>query len=119
MVDNETIAKLQKALEDKKESLEKELSAFAVKDPNLKDDWDSKSPRIPGAGIEGAADEVEEYGNRISIEHSLELQLKAVHEALERIEKGTYGTCLNCNAQISQERLEASLEAAHCAECKK
>ena len=61
---------------------------------------------------------MEEYENKVSIEHSLELQLKAVNEALERIEKGTYGTCINCNKEISTERLEASPEAIACLDCK-
>ena len=107
-----------KVLEAKKANLEKELSAFASKDPVVKDDWDSIYPRITEGGLEGAADEVEQYENTISIEHALELQLKAVNEALERLEKGTYGNCEQCTKPISKERLEISPEAAACSECK-
>ena len=34
-------------------------------------------------------------------------QLREVEEALERIEAGTYGTCVACGREIAEERLEA------------
>tara|TARA_B100001971_G_C18196424_1_gene541754 strand:- start:1068 stop:1421 length:354 start_codon:yes stop_codon:yes gene_type:complete len=117
-MNEELVATLKENLQNKKTNLEKELSAFATKDPDTKDDWDSKYPRIPQASAEEAADEVEEYENRISVEHTLELQLKAVNEALESIDKGTYGKCTKCQADISEERLKASPESILCQECK-
>jgi RNA polymerase-binding transcription factor DksA len=123
-MDKETIDSFQKTLQLKKEALEKERSSFATKDPNLKGDWDTKYPRIPEGNIEEAASEVEEYSTSLPIEHSLELQLKAVNAALERIQKaaegeprqgrGTYGVCENCGKEISQERLAAFPEAKTC-----
>lgn len=44
-------------------------------------------------------------------------ELKAIEAALERIEKGTYGTCVRCGGEISAERLEAVPHAALCREC--
>ena len=106
-------------LEKKKGNLEKELSSFATKDPKVENDWDTKYPRIAQADDSGVANEVEEYGNKVPVEHSLELQLKAVNEALNSIEQGTYGKCLKCNTEISQERLTASPETTTCTECTK
>lgn len=40
-----------------------------------------------------------------------------VREALQRIENGTYGYCVNCGRRISDERLEARPEAALCLQC--
>ncbi|MBI2641996.1 MAG: TraR/DksA C4-type zinc finger protein [Candidatus Wildermuthbacteria bacterium] len=108
-----------KLLLEKKQNLEKELSQFATKDPKLKGDWDSKYPRIPEAGLEGAAGEVEEYSTSLPIEHNLELQLQDVDLALQKIEKGTYGKCENCSIEISKERLQALPEARFCKECAK
>ncbi len=41
-----------------------------------------------------------------------------IDEALDRIEKGTYGNCQNCGKPISPERLEAVPHARLCIECK-
>lgn len=43
-------------------------------------------------------------------------QRTQVKEALERIEAGTYGTCIDCGKQLSDERLDARPEAARCVE---
>ena len=39
-------------------------------------------------------------------------------QALERIEKGTYGICRECGNPISEARLEAVPHASMCIECK-
>ncbi|HZX50081.1 MAG TPA: hypothetical protein VFE94_02915 [Candidatus Paceibacterota bacterium] len=112
------IGELKTRLEKEKERLESELASFATKDPNVKGDWDSKYPRIPGSNLEEAADEVEEYSTRLHLEHSLETKLKDINDALDRIEKGTWGTCQNCGNPIATERLQISPEAATCGKCK-
>ena len=38
--------------------------------------------------------------------------------ALERIEKGEFGNCINCGAEISRDRLEAVPHVRLCIECK-
>ncbi|NIA30939.1 MAG: TraR/DksA family transcriptional regulator [Actinobacteria bacterium] len=38
--------------------------------------------------------------------------------ALERIEKGEFGSCINCGKEINPERLEAVPHARLCIECK-
>jgi DnaK suppressor protein len=45
--------------------------------------------------------------------------LADIDAALARIENGTYGTCVNCSAQIPPERLEAMPWATLCIECKR
>jgi DnaK suppressor protein len=44
--------------------------------------------------------------------------LLALEDALKRIERGTYGTCEDCNAKIPPRRLQAFLAAKLCVECK-
>jgi DnaK suppressor protein len=110
-------AALKKQLQTKKQQLEEELGRFATKDPNLKDDWDTKYPRVPQGNLEEAADEVTEYSTNLHVEFSLETQLKAVTNALERMEKGAYGNCEKCGNAISAERLSVSPEASRCATC--
>lgn len=43
--------------------------------------------------------------------------LEEINEALERIQKGTYGLCLNCRRQISKRRLQAIPWARYCVPC--
>jgi RNA polymerase-binding protein DksA len=58
-----------------------------------------------------------EIGNTLE-EHDERL-LEAIDAALQRIEDGTYGKCVNCGAQIPEERLEAMPWATLCIECKR
>lgn len=44
-------------------------------------------------------------------------QLLMVREALDRIEKRTYGECLNCGEQVERKRLEAVPWARLCIKC--
>jgi RNA polymerase-binding protein DksA len=44
--------------------------------------------------------------------------LHHLNEALERIEKGTYGKCRTCGGPISKKRLEAVPNATQCISCK-
>jgi DnaK suppressor protein len=58
-----------------------------------------------------------EIGN--TLEASDGRLLAAIDSALARIEDGTYGTCVNCGAQIAPERLEAMPWATLCIDCKR
>src|SRR6266516_1574338 len=44
--------------------------------------------------------------------------LLRIDEALNRIDDGTYGFCLNCGTQMSDKRLAAVPWAPHCVDCK-
>lgn len=44
-------------------------------------------------------------------------QLRAVQDALQRIEHGTYGTCADCGSAIPEGRLDARPEASRCVKC--
>lgn len=44
-------------------------------------------------------------------------ELKAIDAALQRIEDGSFGTCVKCGEAISADRLEAVPHAALCREC--
>ena len=54
-----------------------------------------------------------------SLEENSEHVLGAVNEALERIENGTFGTCVRCGKQIAEERLEAIPYATRCIDCQR
>ncbi|MDP2736100.1 MAG: TraR/DksA C4-type zinc finger protein [bacterium] len=116
-MNNEATEQVKQKLEERKKNLEKELSGFAVKDPDVQGDWDTKYPRTQEGGLEEAAGEVEEYSTKLHIEFSLENQLKEVNAALGRIVKGTWGICEKCGKEIAEERLLAMPESRYCTEC--
>lgn len=43
--------------------------------------------------------------------------LQQIDEALNRIRNNTFGTCLNCETELQQKRLEAVPWASHCTVC--
>ncbi len=54
-----------------------------------------------------------------TLEENSEHVLAAIEAALQRIEDGTYGTCVNCGQEIAEERLAAIPWATHCIDCKR
>ena len=114
---------LEKKLEEQEVSIETELKKFAKEDKKLKGDWDTKYPKFnSGVGsqaLEDAADQVEEYVTLLPIEHNLELRLRDINLALEKIKKGKYGKCEKCGKNIKEERLKVYPEARVCSKCSK
>lgn len=47
----------------------------------------------------------------------LESQLASIRAALQRVQEGTYGVCLECGAAIAPQRLEFAPEAPYCVTC--
>ncbi len=131
------LQKLKAKLEREKTIIEEQLNRFAKKDEKLKGDWDTRFPHwdgeAGGAGLEKAADEVEEYEARLPVEYSLELKLKNIDLALEKIrtspsartlntshfKKGKYGMCEKCGKKIAEQRLKIYPEARICLKCRK
>lgn len=112
---------LKEKLEEQKESLEKELGRFARKDEKLKGDWDTKFPKTNGgsggAALEDAADQVTEYANLLPVEYDMELRLRDIDKALDKIKEGKYGKCEKCDKSILEERLKIYPEATSCGKC--
>lgn len=113
-MDKKLIEELKNKLEQEKESIQKELENFAQKDENLKGNWETKYPNREDGDKEEEADEAQEYDNMISVEHNLELRLKNVDSALDKIKKGSYGLCEVCGMEIEEARLKAMPEAKFC-----
>jgi RNA polymerase-binding protein DksA len=54
-----------------------------------------------------------------TLEENAENLLRAIDQALERIENGTYGKCERCGREIAEERLEAIPHATRCIDCQR
>jgi RNA polymerase-binding transcription factor DksA len=116
MLDQKTLDELKTALEKERDLLTKELETIATPDPNLKGDWDIKheeweedqitSEEELQSGV--SVNEVDEDMKNKALSDHLELQLKEVNDALERMEKRTYGICEVCQKEIPIERLKAN-----------
>jgi DnaK suppressor protein len=83
---------------------------------------DETGELVSGSADQHMADTATETVDR-EIGHTLEASdgrlLAAIDAALARIEAGTYGTCVNCGAQIPPERLKAMPWATLCIDCKR
>lgn len=115
------IEKLKEKLIEERQLIEDELSAFAHKDPIVKNDWDTDFPSFGDhrAEQDENADEVEEYENELPVEYSLETKLQKIDDALDKIDAGNYGNCETCGKPIETERLEAEPSARNHVECEK
>lgn len=105
------IKKIKAQLDEEKNRLERELGQLTDKEgrdfPQYGDDMDEN------------AFEVQDFTSAITIEATLESELKDVKKALKQIEDGTYGVCGYCNSPIEEKRLEARPTSTSCVACKK
>ena len=73
--------------------------------------------------IEKSADELDEIEGAVAREiaiRNLDREsglLREIRSALRRIDEGTFGTCLHCEEEISQRRLQAVPWAGLCLQC--
>ena len=113
-MDNTFINECKALLEKERKLLVEELTTIADPDPAMKGDWHARFPKFEvvetssSSGREIEQDEIEEYEMRLAEEQSLESRLLEVSKALERIQKGTYGTCKKCGKAIPIDRLKAN-----------
>lgn len=119
MIDYSIIYELKKALQEEHARLVAQLKEIARPDPQMKGDWDAAYPQFEPAetGSHGSReieeDEVEEYEVQLEAEHTLESRLLAITNALERIQKETYGACVKCGKELSLEQLKANPAAEY------
>jgi len=117
-MDKKTLETIRKKLEEEKARLEKGLSSFANKDSRIQGNYRSQFPQFGDKEDENAA-EVAIYNDRLSLEHTLEKQLRDVNKALSSIAGGTYGICIHCGKSIEEERLKIRPNSSSCVSCKK
>jgi DnaK suppressor protein len=108
------IANAKKALKGEREQLIHQLDELgAAESGDLRSDIDF------GGSFADAASVTAERTEVLGLVESLKSQLDDVDSALAHIEAGTYGTCDNCGADISPDRLEFRPASILCIDCKK
>ncbi len=120
MLTEEQIKQFKERLLEEKERIEDELAGIVEKKSQGKGDFEVKYPDFREGEdvveLDEEADEVEEYATELSLEATLKDRLDAINKALDKIEKGTYGKCEVCGADIPIGRLNANPEALTCIE---
>ena len=117
-MEKDTLDAVKKNLEAELVRLEAELSGIANKDSKIEDNYKSKFPQF-GNDEDENANEVAEYSDRLSIEHTLEKELRDVKKALTNLNDGSYGVCKHCKDPIEPERLNIRPTSSSCVDCKK
>ncbi len=108
-------AHYQEKLEEEKQKLEEEMQSVGRKNPNVPGDYEPMgSTRGAEADEIDQADVIASFENNEGILRDLEARYDVVLSALERIEKGTYGTCIVSGEKIEADRLDADPAATTC-----
>ena len=107
-------------LVEKRRGVMETLEYFQKENPGSLED--ETGELVSGSADQHMADTATDTVDR-EIDYTLEASdgrlLAAIDTALARIEAGTYGTCVNCGAQIPPERLEAMPWSTLCIDCKR
>ncbi|KKS96671.1 MAG: TraR/DksA family transcriptional regulator [Candidatus Gottesmanbacteria bacterium GW2011_GWA2_43_14] len=97
-----------------KSKIEQRLSSLKLQDP-----FSDPDRLNDNAASDTDAKEESSHERMEALEKVLKSQLEEINLALERINKGTYGKCLNCGKTISPERLAIKPSARYCVDCER
>lgn len=112
-----TIAEIEKTLLAQKNRLEHDLGELSRPDDHESDNASTKFPEY-GDKPDENAQEIADYTTNLAAERVLEKSLEDIESALGRIKKGTYGVCKYCGNPIPEKRLIARPTASSCVACK-
>jgi len=108
MMTEENIKELKAKLEATKLDLETETKGLDEA-PDFGSDVDSDDEEV---------EETEALGTNLGTRDILNRRLTNVMSALQKIEKGTYGTCEQCEKEIELKLLQVDPESRLCKACK-
>ncbi len=112
-----TIAEIETTLLTQKKQIQKKLNELSRTDNHEADNLTAKFPEY-GDKPDENAQEITDYSTDVATEKVLEKSLEDIEKTLERIKKGTYGTCKYCGNLIAEKRLLARPTASSCISCK-
>jgi len=113
-LDAETIEKIKTDLLNRKKQIMDEMDQIAG------DKNGNNKVKFPDYGTKSDenAQEIDEYTTNLATEKVLDSSLRDINSALDRIEKGNYGTCKYCKQSIGKKRMLARPVASTCVSCK-
>lgn len=115
-IDKKTLDQLRGMLESEKDTLFQELSAIGSQNP-ITGDWQAVPMETDGeaeSDYTDQADYVEDFESRSARLSEMEKKYKDVVEAIEKMDKGTYGVCEKSGEPIELDRLMANPAARTC-----
>lgn len=122
-MDKALIEEAKLKLQKEKEEVIEELSTVANKDKGEHVPGDF-NPAFPDYGddkydepLDSSPQEVADYEVNLDVTSNLEARLLEIEGALDRIDKGDYGTCEKCGKEIPADRLKANPAALTCVNC--
>lgn len=117
VIDEKTLQKIKEDLLERRKQILDDLEDIRGEGENSEK---RKKVQIPEYGDkpDENAQEISEYTTNLATESVLEKTLRDIDNALDRIEKGTYGKCKYCGQPINEKRLLARPVASACVECK-
>jgi RNA polymerase-binding transcription factor DksA len=103
-------------LQEERATIEKELSGLGIKDPETGDWGVIGEPGGEEADPNDMGDRDEDFATRANTLAELELRLKDINDALNKIERadGSYGKCETSGEMIEEDRLMANPAARTC-----
>ena len=106
-------------LQDARQQLEQMLTELDSATTTLEGEGAGESSELSTHDQHPAdtASELADNDRENAMLEAAEDQRVQVRAALARIEDGSYGTCTDCGAQISEARLQVRPEAARCIDC--
>lgn len=117
-MDAPVLADITAKLQEQERQLKERLEWFTTQDGQNPDDYHSRFPDYGTKEDENAA-EVATYSDRLSLEHTVESDLRDVRQALKNIAERTYGVCRYCQKPIEEKRLLVRPTSSSCVQCKK
>lgn len=115
-IDKKDLDELKNMLLVEKKEIEENISKIAKPINQKAGDYETSFEEI-GSDREDNASEVDQYTDDLPVEITLEKRLQEIIAALDRMEKGTYGFCENCQKEIEIDRLKANPAATTCIKC--
>ena len=112
-MDADELTRFRALLDEERETLRRQLVDLGA-DP----DEDSVEGLQFDGGFADSAQATAERARLLAMIEGLRKTLSDVNGAIEKIERGTYGTCERCGLPITPERLEALPAARLCVSCK-
>ena len=103
-------------LEEEKKRVEETLTQFGTRDARHPENWEPRFPDLnpKETDAEEGADETEQFDANVGIATRLEERVHEINNALDRIEKGSYGFCEKDGEEIDPERLRGYPAARTC-----
>jgi DnaK suppressor protein len=111
---NDKFKGLRAQLESEHKRLAEELSKVQTSASSAEE----RREGSPFGKREEEATETLELEKRLALENRIRQEISGIEHALDKFEKGTYGSCDNCGQLIDPERLEVLPQATLCVNCK-